>query len=684
MKLFLVFLASLSTAWIALWVIKGVRHRLGETPMIALQLGSLFLLLSAALWVHCTPWALAASAMGALLAWRWHEGAPLQRLHDRLGRYRLPLFLLSLLGTAMLALVAIPITTFLTSPGEIGIHLDRLLRINLRDAMVVVYTGAILYAVLSSPSLRAGMTVMAVGAFFVCWVYAFVLPFGYPMLSGLAFEQIPLPTDRVVMRLAADLGVVIALGLALRLVWRRFGNRPVMVALVIANISIAAAATWSAQRDQVGAAGGSAAEQPMQRPLRFSRTQPNTLFIFLDRFMGSYVESILDSDPQMAERLSGFVWYPATISAGENSIAGVHPMLGGYDYTPKEMNGRGQLLRDQSVQAFSILPYNFTRKGYRVSLVNPRGLGFTMLGDCSFLEVPGVSCTHTPSSISLRKAKEMGFPVNDLAEANYADLLTLLGSMRIAPYSMKEAVYVEGPWRPFLDHSAGTTFREWAELEALDQLTEVDDAGPSFNFVTNILPHEPYFMGQDCLPQPERTEMDKEALSRLGHKSLFSWQHATAARCALMSVSRYLDHLRQQGVYDNTTIVITSDHGIVGGVDDNSRRAVAGGTTANTYVSLRPLVLFKRAGATGPVTVSETFMPNAEVPRLLCMDIGGCVNPYLDMRPIEALGRDDPFVASLVPWQFSQQRPNAFVVRKQITLKGKRPLESGGWSVERP
>src|SRR5690606_19414132 len=146
--------------------------------------------------------------------------------------------------------------------------------------------------------------------------------------------------------------------------------------------------------EQLGAAGGTDAIAQDQVPLRFSTSQPNTFFVFLGRCMGSYVESLLESVPAISSHLSGLTWYPVAVSAGENSIAGVHPILGGYDYTPSEMNSRHKRLRDLSVEAFSILPYNFSRKGYRVSMINPRGLGFTMLGDCGFLAVKDVLCTH--------------------------------------------------------------------------------------------------------------------------------------------------------------------------------------------------------------------------------------------------------------------------------------------------
>ena len=74
-------------------------------------------------------------------------------------------------------------------------------------------------------------------------------------------------------------------------------------------------------------------------------------------------------------------------------------------------------------------------------------------------------------------------------------------------------------------------------------------------------------------------------------------------------------------------------------------------------------------------------MPNAEVPRLACEAIGGCVNPYLQDRTIAAHGRDDPFMVSLVPWQFSLQKPDAFVIETQLVLKGKDPFDVKGWGM---
>lgn len=653
-----------------------------QSPALRITCGALIVYFMAAvtLWAACGAWALPAVCLAAVLASTSLQGDGLRQAGDALGRWRFAVYLLSVATLAGLVFLCLPITTFLTSPGEISLHLGYLASVNAREAMVVVYVAAALYALVVTPRMRTALALLVLIALAVALVYSYALPFGYPSMSGLAFEQMPISTVSLALRTGVDAVVVVAVVFAVLAAVRRFGGRRLAIAILLVDVSLGAVAGVTVLRDEVGGAGGADdAERAAAQPLRFSKTRHNVLVIFLDRFMGSYVEKILETDPGLAQRLSGFVWYPRTLSAGENSIAGVHPMLGGYDYLPVEMNARHRPLRDLSVEAFSILPYNFARKGYRVNVVNPRGLGFTMQGDCRFLQMDGVFCTHIPLSVVQERALQMQFPLSDLSKANYSDLLVLLASMRGLPYAAKEVLFTKGPWRPFLDHSAGTTFREWAELTALDDLSMTSAAEPNFNFISNILPHEPYYMGEDCIPQRTRLQMTNDEVRRRGHASLFSLQHSIAARCALLAVSDYMDFLRQAGVYDNTRIVVVSDHGIVGPVEDTSTRAVAGGTWSNAYVRTRPVLLVKAPGAAGALRVSEDFMPNAEMPRIVCEDIGGCVNPYLNDRPVEARGRDDPFQVSLVPWQFSLQEPEAFVIRSQLTLRGRDPYDARGW-----
>lgn len=650
-------------------------------PWLRGALYAVFVLADAALllWVDCHPRALAFVALAFAVTGAVLPAAPTEALSRAFGRLRFAAYAASVATVAALTWLYLPITTFLTSPGELGIHLEFLLRNNVVHAMVALYLAGLLYAVAPSPRAKTILATFALVSVPLALVYAYAYPFGYPVMNGLMFEQIPVGAGTLLLRLAADGATVAAVALLTVLALRRLGGRRVVLGVVLAHLSLATASGIALARERSREQAPAAAASHVDRPLRFSREHPNVLVVFLDRFMGGFLERVLGEEPRLLDELDGFTWYPRTVAAGENSIAGVHPLLGGYDYTPREMNGRNRPLRDLSTEAFSILPLNFARKGWATTLLNPRGLGFTMAGDCAALSVEGLACGHVAPEVTRRLAREHGVPMTALADSNYADLLQLLGAMRASPYGLRAVLQKRGPWRPFLDHSAGTTFREWAELFSWPELSRADADRPTLNVAFSILPHEPYFLGEDCLPKPSRLFRGDDELRRMGFANLFEYQHYVTARCTVGLVARYLRWMRDERVYDNTRIVVVSDHGIVGPVEDRSSRAVAGGTQANLFVRSRSLLLVKRPGERGRLRVSEEFLPNAEVPRIACEEIGGCTNPYLGERPIATLGRDDPFFVSFVPWQFNLQEPNAFRVLGELALVNRDPYDARNW-----
>lgn len=678
----LLFLIDAALLFAAFRLLSSPRHRLPTLWRFAAGALLLFIASAVSLWVACREETGLALALAAATSSLGIHGRGLADFTIALGRWRLLVFLLSASTIIALTFFAIPVATFLSSPEELQIGTDFLLETNARKAVLFLYAALIAYALAFTPRMRTLLTMAALWLLVVVLVYAYILPLGYPIMSGLAFEQLPTATDVLILRSAADLVLVSLLAAAVSLVVLKVDPRRLTLCIGLLGLSIfatAGAGLFRASSVDVGPVGSDEVEAI--QPLAYSPNHPNALVLFLDRFMGSYVETILERDPELRDRLSGFVWYPRTVSAGQNSIAGVHPMFGGYDYTPDAMNARGRPLKDLSVEAFSILPYNFSKKGYQVNVVNPRGLGFTVMGDCSRMQIANVRCSHLPTSVLAQEAKAMDFPLGEIAKSGYTDLLVLLASMRAAPYSIKEVIYQKGPWRQFLDHSAGTTFKEWAALKALPRLSAVSEKLPTLNILSNILPHEPYYLGEDCRPHQHRLELPLEQVRQRGETSLFGLQHAIAARCALLLVADYIDFLKRSDVYDNTKIVVVSDHGIVGNVEDKSSRAVAGGTTSNDYVRTRSVLLVKPIGATGPLRVSEDFMPNAEVPRIVCEDVGGCVNPYLADKPIDTAGRDDPFRVFVVPWQFRAQNTDSFVIRRELELRGKDPYAASGWHV---
>jgi hypothetical protein len=675
--LFAVYSSAIGAAFALSW---ALAHRRGLWARMGLALGGA-IIIGVLLWFDCSPRAFVMPALAGALGVLPRSDDSTSTLRAKLDRSMVWVYLAALATVALTVWVYLPVLAFLTSPGELAVHIDFLLANNLRASMAMLYGGLLLYAICASPRLRAALTVLAVAGMVIALTYSFILPFGYPRLSGLSFEHIELATKTVMFRLAIDVVAVLVLPVLSIALLARVGGRRFLAGLLFVNLSLGVVTVITIRRDLNDQAGDGT--EVAAAPLRYSRDGHNALLIFLDRFMGGYVEKILAEDPALAADLDGFTWVPNTVAAGYNSIAGLPPLLGGYDYTPREMNARRRSLRELTNEAFSILPWNFTRHGWEASLLRPNGLNFTLQGDCSVLTIPGLRCGQIPLQVAERAARAHGISMEALSKSNYVDLLVLLSSMRVAPYTMKATLLGRGPWEPFLRHTAGNTLREWAELEALPHLSSTAATKNQLNIVFNFLPHEPYYIGEDCTPLSEKVQPAAARLAQGNWPDAFAYHHEMGARCALRLVRDYLVWLREQGVYDNTTIVIASDHGILGSVKDRSSRAVAGGTEGNEYVASRSLLLYKPRDAHGPVITSDAFLPNAEVPRLLCQDIGGCINPFLGGKTIEAHGRDDPFYVAVVPWQFNAQKLDRFVIEREFVLTGKDPYRRGNWRVAR-
>jgi membrane protein insertase Oxa1/YidC/SpoIIIJ len=200
------------------------------------------------------------------------------------------IFILSVSTAAFLIFVWVPITTFLTSPGELRLHLEYLVATNAKSAMVCVYLAALIYCFVAFFGGRDSARVVGQSSLFVLLVlllYAYVMPFGYPMLTGLAFELPPMELGHLFLRIAVDVLVLIVAFGVFRVLLARLRPRSILTALALLNVSLAAIAGVGLMRDEVGGYGNvSEVGQESRAFLEFSKEDPNVLILFLDRFMG--------------------------------------------------------------------------------------------------------------------------------------------------------------------------------------------------------------------------------------------------------------------------------------------------------------------------------------------------------------------------------------------------------------
>ena len=104
-----------------------------------------------------------------------------------------------------------------------------------------------------------------------------------------------------------------------------------------------------------------------------SKSGKNVVVIMLDRAMGAYIPYIFNEKPELKEQFSGFTYYSNAVSFGMSTNIAIPALLGGYEYTPFELNKRdSETLVSKHNEALKVMPVLFDQNGYEVTDVYKR------------------------------------------------------------------------------------------------------------------------------------------------------------------------------------------------------------------------------------------------------------------------------------------------------------------------
>lgn len=165
----------------------------------------------------------------------------------------------------------------------------------------------------------------------------------------------------------------------------------------------------------------------------------------------------------------------------------------------------------------------------------------------------------------------------------------------------------------------------------------VEKKNNTFLFMFNDITHIPVLLKEpEYIPEYEidNTRYDAEHSERftidgnsIKMETIEQMSHYQINMAALLKIGKWLDFLRGNEVYDNTRIIIVSDHGYTNHHIDELTFDY--GTDSHKNIEgYYPLLLVKDFNATG-FTTSEEFMTNADVPTLAIRGlIENPVNPF--------------------------------------------------------
>jgi hypothetical protein len=189
---------------------------------------------------------------------------------------------------------------------------------------------------------------------------------------------------------------------------------------------------------------------------------------------------------------------------------------------------------------------------------------------------------------------------------------------------MRLELYDDGKYWSGESYSPITVFlNSYSELDFLPELTGYDSPGSSALFITNDATHDSIF-----LQYPGYVPAGNVTDTGSGKYSGMTQYHSNNA--FYLKMGAWFDELKKNKVYDNTRIIIVSDHGVGVKVELPGDSEPFPGVSLASY---NPVLLFKDFNSHGEPVKNMSFMTNADVPALALKGIiEDPVNPFTGNR----------------------------------------------------
>ncbi len=405
-----------------------------------------------------------------------------------------------------------------------------------------------------------------------------------------------------------------------------------------------------------------------------SKNGKNVVVVMLDRTMGAQLPYVFNEKPELKEQFDGFTYYPNTISFGPYTNFGSPALYGGYEYTPERINARAsESLESKQNESLKVMPVLFDENNFKVTVFDPSYAGYDVIPDLSIYDdYPDISSYITNAKFSIfedensESSAMMHERVDKIRNRNFF----CFSLMKISPLLLQETVYNGGLYNEAassvpdtdgivnvsslvqrLDGISKSTgyskvfLESYPVLTNLPNMTEISDSSENtFLMMSNDTVHSPSLLQEpDYVPAMyvDNTAYDVDMVTRytvdgvtmpMTTQDQLTYYHAYMA--AMIQFGKWFDYLRENGVYDNTRIIIVADHGR----NIEQFPVMCNDTTMQYFM---PLLLVKDFDATG-FTVSEEFMTNGDTPVLATSGlIENPTNPFTH-NPIDSHLKNGP------------------------------------------
>lgn len=357
-----------------------------------------------------------------------------------------------------------------------------------------------------------------------------------------------------------------------------------------------------------------------------SKTGKNVFVFMFDRAQAAYVEPIFEAFPELYDDFDGFTFYKNTVSFNQGTLLGAPPLYGGYEYTPAEINRRNtEKLVDKQNEAVLMLPRLFTEQAnYNATVSDLSWANYSWIPDMSITDAyPKITGYNVERKYTGLWVKQNPDKIKKNITSNAIKRnLVWFSLFKFVPLFMRDSVYDDGIWwssdnqtsdvMEYLDYYSAIAF--------LPQLTDFTGTDNAYFTIVNDTTHS----GQK-LQTP-----DFEPAIKITNENPLKLHDSDSNIAVYKRLGEWLKYLKENDCYDNTRIILVSDHGI-GTVDGYLISNYTGGALPYAYNPdhNHPILFMKDFNAKGKLKINNDFMTNADVPALAVQgEIDSPKNPF--------------------------------------------------------
>jgi YidC/Oxa1 family membrane protein insertase len=375
-----------------------------------------------------------------------------------------------------------------------------------------------------------------------------------------------------------------------------------------------------------------------------SKNGENIIFIFLDMGASSFFRLALQEIPELENQLSGFTFYPNTVSFGSNTLLGAPAMYGGYEYTPDEINKRDtEKLVDKHNESLLILPLLFSKEGYSSIITDPVYSNYKSGADHTpFNKFPEIKVYHIGNKYLNKYKTEKA----DYFDEDFTNVSTII-KKRLPAFSifksifpiMRSSFYLGGKYfqSATKEQATDSFVGPFSMLYYLRELTSFEEQGDVFLSISNQTPHRPFILNTPQFEPRSELENSGSLIDNIKEARAIDKEFYHANVAALKRVGLWIQFLKDNDVYDNSRIIIVSDHSNLLYSEKMSH------FTQNKYRynSFNSLLLFKDFNSNQKLKIDNSFMTVADAPLLAIEDIiKDAKNPFTNINMYNRINKD--------------------------------------------